>query len=328
VNQPALIALMISAAVGVVFYGIYALQSGTSRKGAMNARLQGESGESLVTQSKQKSKATISVVRETKYSDIPFLNALIGGAAFAGLLRLWLLQARVKTSPGTIVLSAGFLASLGFFVAYVVSRSLFAGLFGTVFLGSLPFYLVQRKRAKRFRMFSQQLPDALTMMKNSLQAGHTLPKAMQVISEEMPDPMAREFFETVEELNLGVPVKNAMANLCRRVKDENLNIFVTAMLVQREVGGNLSKLLGNLSETVRDRFRVDQEVRALTAEGRMSGYVVGALPIALAMVINLMQPDYLDPLLHTESGHSLLKIAATLEIVGFYFIRKASQVNF
>ena len=192
----------------------------------------------------------------------------------------------------------------------------------------IPAFILWRARRKRFNLFAAQLPDALTMMKNSLQAGHTLDRAMLAVADEMPDPIALEFRETIEELHLGVPIKRAIQNLTMRVVDDNLNIFAAALLVQREVGGNLSQLLGNLSETIRERFRINQEVRTLTAEGRMSGYVVGVLPIALAMVIKMIQPDYLDPLIETESGHTLLKIAAFLEVSGFYFIKKACKVNY
>jgi len=166
------------------------------------------------------------------------------------------------------------------------------------------------------------------MMKNSLQAGHTLDKAMMVISQEMADPIGLEFRETVEELHLGMPVNRAMENFSNRIIDENVNIFVAALLVQREIGGNLSELLGNLSHTIRERFRIEQEVHALTAEGRISGYVIGALPIVLAIIINMLQPDYLKPLYETQTGIMLLKGSVVLNIAGFWAIRKACTVDF
>lgn len=320
--DPIVISGLAFVGVGTLVYGLMLSRQQGKDKEAITGRLQGDMAKNAAQA------AQAAILRDRSFSKVEFLNRVFEGGSLAQSLQLWLLQARIEVAPGVIVLATTFLLAGGGYVGYLYSGRILTAVIAGGLCASIPGLVVWHRRSKRFMEFSRQLPDALTMMKNSLQAGHTLPKAMQVISEEMPEPMATEFFETVEELNLGVPVKNAMANLTRRVKDENLNIFVTAMLVQREVGGNLSQLLGNLSGTIRDRFRVDQEVRALTAEGRMSGYVVGALPIALAVVINLMQPDYLDPLLHTESGHTLLKIAATLEIVGFYFIRKASQVNF
>jgi tight adherence protein B len=324
-TQPAFIAGMITVAVAIVFYGVWAMRQEGSRKDAMKGRL---SGETMSEQGGEVQKPGESVIRDIKFSDIPFLDAVLGGAALGGLLRLWLLQARVKWSPGSVLLVSALTSCIGFFGSYLATeRILVSTIIGLVGL-MLPLGVVNHKRHKRFKAFARQLPDALQMMKNSLQAGHTLDKAMNVISEEMPDPIALEFRETVEELHLGAPVKRAMENFGSRVVDENLKIFVAALLVQREVGGNLNELLGNLAGTIRERFRMEQEVKSLTAEGRISGYVIGVLPVALAIIISVMQPDYLKPLFETETGHMLLKGSVCLEIIGFYFINKASKVNF
>jgi tight adherence protein B len=253
---------------------------------------------------------------------------LLAGVRFSALVRLWLLQARLTVAPGVIVLAGVTAAAVLGYAAFLLTKAPISGLTGALIGAAMPVLYVWRARSSRFGLFAQQLPDALQMMKNSLQAGHTLDRAMLVIAEEMPDPIALEFRETIEELHLGVPVKRAVQNLTMRVIDDNLNIFAAALLVQREVGGNLSQLLGNLAETIRERFRINQEVKSLTAEGRYSGYVVAALPIALAMVINLIQPDYLDPLIRTETGNQLIKAAIALEITGFYFISKACKINF
>jgi len=324
--EPVVIAILIFLGVGMFLLGgVQARQQGQDRE-VVKTRLSGKvqvegSGSEEKTDQPQ-------ILRDVNFSQMKWLNKLMGKRAFAGMLRLWLLQARLTVSPGVLILGSLTFGAVGFYgVQIALGRVLPAAGIG-FFLACLPFLYVRRRRKKRFLLFAQQLPDALTMMKNSLRAGHTLDRAMQVVSEEMPDPLALEFAETVEELHLGVPVKVAIQNLTSRVIDESLNIFAAALLVQREVGGNLSELLGNLGDTIRDRFRVNQEVRSLTAEGRMSGYVVGALPIALGAVINLIQPNYLDPLLFTEQGHGLLKTALVLEGLGFFFIQKASKVNF
>jgi tight adherence protein B len=324
--QPILISLFAALAVAILFYGLFSLRQEGDRKGVMMGRLQGETLASV--DARAAAGHGTSVVREHKFSHIPYLNDLMAGAAISGLIRLWLLQARVKTPPGTILLGSLLLAAIGFFGIWWTLSQLTTAIAIALVLGSLPLIAVERKRRKRFAAFTRQLPDALTMMKNSLQAGHTLDKAMQVISHEMPDPVALEFRETVEELHLGVPVKRAMENFSNRIIDENVNIFVAALLVQREIGGNLTELLGNLSHTIRERFRIEQEVHTLTAEGRISGYVVGALPIVLAVIINMLQPEYLAPLYQTETGLMLLKGAVVLNIIGFWAIRKVCSVNF
>ena len=321
--QPIVIAGIIFVAVATAVYGFFMMHSQGKARGQVRDRLM----QKHVASPENDSVDTNTILRQTSYSEIGLLNRMLEGKWFAGQLRLWLLQARITAPPGTVVIGTVVLAVAGFGLGQTTGR-IMPAVAGAVVLGGLPLFYVWRKRRKRFKAFAQQLPDALTMMKNSLQAGHTLPKAMQVIAEELPDPVALEFRETVEELHLGGTVKKALGNLASRVQDENLNIFVAAVLVQREIGGNLTDLLGNLSNTIRERFRVEMEVKALTAEGRISGWIVGFLPIGLAFVINLMQPSYLKPLYTTDGGITLLKVAAGLEIVGFYFINKASKVNF
>ena len=324
-TQPAIIAAIITVAIAIVFYGVWAMRQEGSRKDAMKGRLAGETNSE---QGGDVQAPGVSVIRDLKFSDIPLLDALLGGVAVGGFLRLWLLQARLKWSPGSVLLVSALTSCIGFFASYLaLERLLVSTVIGLVCL-MLPLAVVNQKRHKRFKAFARQLPDALQMMKNSLQAGHTLDKAMNVIAEEMPDPIALEFRETVEELHLGVPVKRAMENFGNRVVDENLKIFVAALLVQRDVGGNLNELLGNLANTIRERFRMDQEVKSLTAEGRISGYVIGVLPVALAVIISFMQPDYLKPLFETETGHMLLKTSFCLEAVGFFFINRACKINF
>ena len=320
--EPIVISLLIFAGVGMFSFGLARVRQQGQDRDVLKERLQ-KAGSRLAGL-----EDSTQILRSTAMSNIPLLNRILGRVRFSAQLRLWLLQGRLTIAPGLLVLGGLTLSSMLGYGALLITKSPLIGLTGVVFGLGVPSFVVWRARRKRFNLFASQLPDALTMMKNSLQAGHTLDRAMLAVAEEMPDPIALEFRETIEELHLGVPIKRAIQNLTMRVVDDNLNIFAAALLVQREVGGNLSSLLGNLSETIRERFRINQEVRTLTAEGRMSGYVVGVLPIALAMVIKAIQPDYLDPLIETPSGHTLLKTAAFLEVTGFYFIRKACKVNY
>lgn len=321
--EPVLISLLIFFGVGMLSFGVARARQQGHERDALKERLQ-KAGSAAALDLDE----SLNILRDTKMSDIPLLNRVLAHMRFSTLLRLWLLQARIKIAPGVLVLAAVTAGALLGYVALLLTKQVSMALAGAVTGLGLPALYVWNARRSRFALFAQQLPDALQMMKNSLQAGHTLDRAMLVVAEEMPDPIALEFRETIEELHLGVPIKRAIQGLTTRVIDDNLSIFAAALLVQREVGGNLSQLLGNLSETIRERFRIDQEVRALTAEGRMSGYVVAALPIALAMVINMIQPDYMEPLIRTQTGISLLKAAFVLEVTGFYFIKKACKINF
>jgi len=320
--EPIIISLLIFAGVGMFSFGMARVRQMGQDRDVLKERLQ-KAGSKLAGL-----EDSTQILRTTNMSNIPLLNRMFARMRFSASLRLWLLQGRLTVAPGVLVLGGLTLASILGYGALLITKSPLAAVGGVLFGLGVPTFVVWRARSKRFYLFASQLPDALTMMKNSLQAGHTLDRAMLAVAEEMPDPIALEFRETIEELHLGVPIKRAIQNLTMRVVDDNLNIFAAALMVQREVGGNLGQLLGNLSETIRERFRINQEVRTLTAEGRMSGYVVGVLPIALGMVIKTIQPDYLDPLFDTEGGHMLLKIAAFLEVTGFYFIKKACKVNY
>lgn len=321
--EPIVISLLIFAGVGMFSFGLARVRQQGQDRDVLKERLQ-KAGSKVAAALG----GDTQILRDMTMSNIPLLNRILGRVRFSALLRLWLLQGRMTVAPGVLVLGGLTLSAVLGYGAFLFTKSPLAAFFGASIGIGTPLFVVLRARRKRFNVFASQLPDALTMMKNSLQAGHTLDRAMLAVAEEMPDPIALEFRETIEELHLGVPIKRAIQNLTMRVVDDNLSIFAAALLVQREVGGNLGQLLGNLSETIRERFRINQEVRTLTAEGRMSGYVVGILPVALAMVIKMIQPDYLDPLIETEGGHTLLKIAAFLEVSGFYFIRKACKINY
>jgi tight adherence protein B len=322
--EPLLISLLIFAAVGSLFFGVARARQQGQERDALKGRLQKTAAVSISSDLEQ----SLQILRDTKMSNIPLLNRILAHMKFSTILRLWLLQARITIAPGLLVLTSGVFGAILAYLGFLITGQVLSAVTGAVVGVGMPLFYVWNARRKRFAEFARQLPDALQMMKNSLQAGHTLDRAMLVVAEEMPDPIALEFRETIEELHLGMPIKRAIQNLATRVVDDNLSIFAAALLVQREVGGNLSQLLGNLSETIRERFRINQEVRSLTAEGRMSGYIVAALPIALAVVINMIQPDYMEPLIRTETGIMLLKAAFCLEVTGFYFIRKACTINF
>ncbi len=321
--EPIVISLLIFAGVGMFFFGVARQRQQGQDRDALKDRLQKAGGKVAAALGDN-----TAILRVTTLSNIPLLNRVLARMRFSAMIRLWLLQARLTIAPGVLLLGGLTLAAVLGYGSFLFTKSPLIAATGVLIGAGIPAYMLWRARRKRFNLFASQLPDALTMMKNSLQAGHTLDRAMLAVTEEMPDPIALEFRETIEELHLGVPTKRAITNLTMRVSDDGLNIFAAALLVQREVGGNLGALLGNLSETIRERFRINQEVRTLTAEGRMSGYVVGVLPVALALVIKAIQPDYLDPLIETESGHTLLKVAAFLEVSGFYFINKACKVNY
>jgi len=320
--QPVLIAFGLSLSVALMSAGIIVRLRRATQREAVLDRLRADPVLSLNEDSRR------SILRDARLSEVSFINELLERISLVRVLERWLVQARWKVRADDVLLRSVLLGLTGVVSMQLIAGSTLLGVGVGAALAGSPVMILLMQRKRRFAAFDRQLPDALTMMKNSLQAGYTLNKAMQVIAEEMEAPVGEEFRDTVEEMRLGLPLSQAMNNLRRRVENNNLDIFITAVLIQFEVGGSLTELLENVSETIRERFRMEGEVKSLTAEGRISGVVVGVLPIALVAIISVMQPDYLEPLLATETGHKMLGVAAVLETLGFLAIRKVSRVNF
>lgn len=320
--QPVLIAFGLSLSVALMSAGIVVRLRRATQREAVLDRLRADPVLSLNEDSRR------SILRDARLSEVSFINELLERISLVRVLERWLVQARWKVRADDVLLRSVLLGLAGVVSMQLIVGSTLLGVGVGAALAGSPVMILLMQRKRRFGAFDRQLPDALTMMKNSLQAGYTLNKAMQVIAEEMEAPVGEEFRDTVEEMRLGLPLAQALNNLRCRIKNNNLEIFITAVLIQFEVGGSLTELLENVSETIRERFRMEGEVKSLTAEGRISGIVVGVLPIALVAIISLMQPDYLEPLLATETGHKLLGVAAVLETLGFLAIRKVSRVNF
>jgi tight adherence protein B len=194
------------------------------------------------------------------------------------------------------------------------------------FFGSLPYLKLKNDRKKRLDLFEEQLPDALDMMTRALRAGYPFNESMHYIAQEMPDPIAKEFGLTFDEINYGQDVRLAFNYLLLRVPSTNLIATVTAILIQRETGGNLAELLDKISDILRKRFRFQRRVKTLTAENRISAWVLSLLPFVVFFIISLQSPEFVKPLFYTDSGNFLLILGLVLQVVGAFWIRK--QINF
>jgi tight adherence protein B len=274
------------------------------------------------------SQREIEILREEiLLSTVPFFHRLL--IRFSIFTRL---QAILSQAEMTISVYRFILFSLigGFFVGvliFLLSGSLMAMLISTGIVMFAPLLYVLHLRSKRFDRFLEQLPDALEMMVRSLQAGHSFSSALQMVATEMPEPIAREFGKTYEEQNLGLSLKAALENLVSRVPLLDLKLCVTAVLIQREIGGNLSEVLRNISHTIRERFRIQGEVRVKSAQARLSGYIVSALPFFLFFWINLFNADYMKPLYEHPSGYTILGVGIGMQVVGWLVIKKIVRIE-
>ncbi len=195
-----------------------------------------------------------------------------------------------------------------------------------VICGYLPLSKIKSDRSKRMEKFEEQLPEALDMMTRALRAGYPFNEAMHYIAEEMEDPIAKEFGVTFEEINYGRDIRLAFAYLLQRVPSTNLIATTTAILIQRETGGNLAELLDKISDLLRKRFRFARKVKTITAEARMSAWVLALLPFVVFLAISLRSPDYIKPMFETEQGHSLLIMGLVFQVIGAFWVRK--QIDF
>jgi tight adherence protein B len=199
----------------------------------------------------------------------------------------------------------------------------------TVVLGSVgPLLYARHKKRTRIRRMESQLPDAIDLIARAVRAGHPLSEGLRMASEEAPDPLASEFRITFEEQRFGLPFEEALMGLGDRVEVVDARILITAILVQREVGGNLSEILEQIAETMRARFNLKRQVRVYTAQGRMSGYTLAALPIIVGFMISAINPGYMQTLFAEPLGQALLASAAVLQGIGFLWIRQIVDVRY
>jgi tight adherence protein B len=192
---------------------------------------------------------------------------------------------------------------------------------------TVPFFLVLRAKYKRLRKIEQQLPDALDLMSRALRAGHAFTGALQMVATEGAEPVAGEFRLTFDEINYGIAVQDALMNLATRIPSTDLRYFVIAVLIQRDSGGNLAELLDNISRLIRDRLKLLGAIRVLSAEGRLSAWILSCLPFALAAVIHLVNPDFLSLLWKDPAGINLVSGALVLMVIGVFAMWRIIRIR-
>lgn len=191
----------------------------------------------------------------------------------------------------------------------------------------LPGIFMKARIKKRIKNMNDQLCDAIILISNSLKAGYSFFQAVDVVSKEMTGPIAEEFTLLQKEVNLGLTTEKALENLVERVSSDDLELVVTAVLIQRQVGGNLAEVLDNISSTIRERIKIKGEVRTVTAQGRMSGLIIAVLPVILGLVLYLINPEHIGLLFKEPLGIAILVFSALMELIGIYFISKIIKIE-
>lgn len=274
------------------------------------------------------SKADIQVLlKNSVYSDIPWINAWLSKIRIAQRADLLLEQANVDMSPGLYFLCSGAAAGVAVFLFILAGKPLWVAAIGGAIGLSIPYIYLKYITWKRLRRFLEQMPDGLDMISQSLQAGTGLTQAMVYTAKEMPDPLGTEFSVFIEEVNLGLPLAEALKKLEQRMTLPEVRLFNTALLVQREVGGSLAELLNKLSDIIRDRFRIERMIKSLTAQNRISAWTVSSIPPFLAVFLFIREPVMMNEMLAHPMGKAMLAAALVLEIMGILVFRKLIKVH-
>ena len=268
-----------------------------------------------------------SVLKRQAEGPLPLIDRLLAKSVKgAGLARL-IEQAGLKMSVSTILLASMVLGLIGAIAIQVVVRQTWA-MFAGVGVGCvLPFLYLRHRRSKRMKQFEEQFPEALDLLSRAIRAGHAFTTAMGMVAEEGPDPVGPEFRKSFDEQNFGLALKDALNNLAERVPSLDVRFFVTAVLIQRETGGNLAEILDNLAHVVRERFKILRQVRVYTAHGRLTGYVLMALPATLAFVLQFINAEHMNLLFRERMGHIMLACAIVLQIIGYFWIKHVVKIE-
>ena len=267
------------------------------------------------------------LARNELMSEIPTLNRLFIQLQVATRMKRILDQADLQITVTRLLMfsaMAGILAALA--ASVVLVSTLFIVGCGLI-AATVPFIHVWWKRKKRFDQFLENLPDALDLMSRALSAGHAFSEAMHMVSAEMPEPIATEFRKTYEEQNLGLSLKLALENLTQRIPLLDLRMCVTAVLIQRETGGNLAEILEKVAYTIRERFRIMGDLKTLTTSSRMSAWMLCGLPIFVSIAVTVMNPEYMSILWKDQRGHVLVAVALFMQVTGMLIVRKILNIK-
>lgn len=318
-----LLAVLVAALCFGLLVGLLSIRSRAKKEHAMTERLNYFAG--VQQDRSQKQQLTPKAVL---YNCIEAIAKALGRLQQGRRIELLMQQAdwpiRGTEFEAILLLWGGFVGLITFLVT-LKGAMFFAGALAGILMGLALLGLRIRRRRKKF---TNQLGDMLTMVANALRAGFSFMQAFELISREMDAPMGREVQLVVNEVNLGNTLESALDNMQRRVASPDFELVVTAVLIQRQVGGDLAQILDTIGETIQERIRMRREVMTLTAQGRLSGIILAVLPFAMAGILTFIKPDYLKPLLEDDLGRIIIAISVISELIGIFFIKKITDVHY
>ena len=259
--------------------------------------------------------------------EIPPLDRILATLPFTRNLDKKLDYAGLKITVFRFLLIPIGLAVVVFVLTLLLAKSILFGLLGAILVSLIPFGFLYFKIQQRLEKFTELFPDALTMVARSLRAGHSFTSAIQLVGQEVSDPVGGLFKTAYEQQLLGLRITETLQNLNERIESLDLRFFTTAVAINTDVGGNLAEILDGLAQTIRERLKIRRQVKVYTAQGRMSGYVLGALPIVTFIIFNILNPEYESVLYKETMGRYVLAFAVFMQLIGFLVIRKIIKIR-
>lgn len=315
--------LFIGGGVVVLLLIVGVIISATSERSLVEKRLGKYLDEETPSSKKEKGSSTSALTQ--------WVNKSVEKSSFGERMSRELARADLKIKPGEYI-SSFFISIIGVgaIVWFIGGKDIISGLVGVVIGFFLPRMYVRRQQSRRLIRFNEQLADMLNLMVNSLRAGYSTMQAMEAVSKELPSPISDEFRRVVQEMQIGLPMESALDNLLRRIPSEDLDFVITAINVQREVGGNLAEILDVISYTIRERVRIKGELRVLTAQVMTSGKILAIMPVALIGVLWFVNKAYIMEFFNPERGicgYIALGVAALLIVIGYFIMTRIADIE-
>jgi len=307
-----LLAIITFVIAACVVFGVWFLAGSGARKDVVGERLE------AVREVERRGNLPpdVEILRDELLSAMPLINRILLKWAWPTGLKKFVAQAGLTIKPGRIILLSAVLAIGAYeFFDYVFQEPLLSFMAGAL-IAPLPLGIIAWKRSKRLGKFEEQLPEALDLLGRAVRAGHSFTTGLELIGKECSEPVAGEFRTTFEEQNFGLPLRDSLINLTERVPLVDIRLLVTALLIQKDTGGNLAEILDELSRVIRERFKIYRDVRVKSAQGRLTAGILIAMPLIMMAMLGGVNPNYLHILFSDPAGHTMLIVAALMQIVG------------
>jgi len=313
--------LVVGGIVGVIGFMAFKYGPGELARRRLEFRLR----EVATDQPKDEGEAT--VVRREADGPLPAVERIVLKTQAGSKLALLIEQSGVQTTPSAILLISFCLACAAALLTALFVPMLIVAPIAALVAGFLPFAFLRWKRNVRLKRFEEQFPEALDVLSRAVRAGHAFQSALGMAADELSWPVGPELKRAFDQQNFGLPLREALGQLAERVPILDVRFFVTAVMIQRDTGGNLAEILDNLAHVVRERFKIQRQVRVHTAHGRFTGYVLLGLPPFLAIALTIINPEHMAPLFREHLGHLMLEGVLVMQVIGYFWIRRVMKIE-